>query len=113
MFQSPGFADRPSEPYPDKLLADLLEPLLEDFSYWFSKSADLLQNHRLEFISEQEQSQILSRVQTAQQEVQSAKTLFALTGKKVGIDAQAMLPWHNLLLECQALGMRYRQSQQQ
>jgi len=102
-----------SDPYSDQLLSDLLEPLLEDFVYWFGRSADLLQNHRLEFISEEEQSRILSRVQTAQQEVQTAKTLFALTGKKVGIDAQAMLPWHNLLMECQALGMRYRQSQQQ
>jgi hypothetical protein len=102
-----------SDPYPDQLLSALLEPLLEDFAYWFAKSADLLQNHRLEFISEEDQSRILYRVQTAQQEVQTAKTLFALTGKKVGIDAQAMLPWHNLLMECQALGMRYRQSQQQ
>jgi len=104
---------QPSDPYPDQLLSDLLEPLLEDFIYWFGRSAHLLQNHRLEFISEEDQSRILSRVQTAQQEVQTAKTLFALTGKKVGIDAQAMLPWHNLLMECQALGMRYRQSQQQ
>ncbi len=104
---------QPSDPYPDQLLSNLLEPLLEDFIYWFDRSADFLQNHRLEFISEEDQSRILSRVQTAQQEVQTAKVLFALTGKKVGIDAQAMLPWHNLLMECQALGMRYRQSQQQ
>jgi hypothetical protein len=102
-----------AEPAPEQLLANLLEPLLEDFGYWFDKAADLLQNHRLEFISEQEQAHILSRVRTAQQEVQTAKTLFALSGKRVGIDAQAMLPWHNLLMECQALGMRYRQSQRQ
>ncbi len=109
MAQSPDFA----QPAPEQLLAELLEPLLEDFGYWFGKSADLLQNHRLEFISEQEQAQILARVRVAQREVETAKTLFALSGKKVGIDAQAMLPWHNLLMECQALGMRYRQSQRQ
>lgn len=95
-----------------QLLEQLLEPLLEDFIYWFGRSQSLLANTDIDFLTEQQRHHLLERLDTAQKEVQTAKLLFNLSGKTVGVDVQAMAPWHGLLMECQSIGMRYRQEQQ-
>jgi hypothetical protein len=95
-----------------QLLEQLLEPLLDDFTYWFDRSEALLANPDLDVISPEERQDLLQRLSTAQKEVQTAKLLFNLSGKTVGVDVQVMAPWHALLMECQAIGMRYRQKQQ-
>jgi hypothetical protein len=94
-----------------KLLQSLLEPLLEDFEYWFARSQNLLENERIPFMSEQEQSDLLNRVKQAQAELNTSKMLFAVTGKQVGLDMATLIPWHQLLGECWKVGMRYRQLQ--
>lgn len=98
----------PSLPSPE-LLQSVLEPLLEDFEYWFARSRKLLENERIEFISEQEQLDLLSRVNQAQAELNTSKMLFTATGKQVGIDMATLMPWHQLLGECWKVGMRYHQ----
>jgi hypothetical protein len=101
-----------NSPYPEsELLQSILEPLLEDFVYWFKRSQDLLELQKLSFISDTEQSSLLSRVKDALKEVETATMLFKVTGKQVGIDMATIKPWHSLLMECQAVGMRYRQSE--
>ncbi|BAZ82290.1 MAG: DUF2605 domain-containing protein [Sphaerospermopsis sp.] len=94
-----------------ELLKSVLEPLLEDFEYWFARSRQLLENEKISFMSEQEQSDLLNRVTQAQAELNTSKMLFAVTGKKVGLDMATLMPWHQLLGECWKVGMRYRQSQ--
>lgn len=93
-----------------ELLQSLLDPLLEDIRYWLGRSLGLLESQRIDFISEAEQSNLLARVKNAIQEVGTATMLYEVTGKQAGIEVAAMMPWHNLLLECQAVGMRYRQN---
>jgi Protein of unknown function (DUF2605) len=93
-----------------ELLQSLLDPLLEDIRYWLGRSLNLLESQRIDFISESEQSNLLTRVKNAIQEVGTATMLYEATGKQAGIEVAAMMPWHNLLLECQAIGMRYRQN---
>lgn len=93
-----------------ELLKSVLAPLLEDFLYWFGRSISLLEQERLEFMSENEQDSLLQRVKDTLQAVNTAKMLFKVTGEQVGVDLSAMMPWHQLLMECQAVGMRYRQS---
>ena len=62
-------------PSPEReLLKTVLEPLLEDFSYWFTNAQNLLESEELTFLSEQEHSQLLQRVKQSQQEVATAKT---------------------------------------
>lgn len=102
----------PSLPSPE-LLQSVLEPLLEDFEYWFARSQNLLENEKISFMSEQEQSDLLNRIKQAQAELNTSKMLFAATGKQVGIDMATLIPWHQLLGECWKVGMRYRQSQQE
>jgi hypothetical protein len=100
-----------NQPIPESdLLKHLLEPLLEDFRYWFERSEQLLERENLEFMPEGEQSSLLQKVRDAQQELSTATALFNVTGQQVGIEVATMMPWHSLLMECQAVGIRYRQT---
>ncbi|BFM41263.1 DUF2605 domain-containing protein [Synechocystis sp. LKSZ1] len=99
----------PSEP---ELLKTILEPLLEDFNYWFDRAQRLLEKERISFLSEADQTQLLARVQQAQQEVQSAKLLFMATGQQVGIEMRVLMPWHHLVTECWQVARQWRQLQQ-
>lgn len=95
----------PSEP---ELLKTVLEPLLEDFQYWFGRSRSLLENNKIGFLTQQEQADLLHRVKQAQQEVETAQMMIDLTGSKVGLDTAVLMPWHRLVTECWQVGMRYR-----
>lgn len=93
------------------LLKTVLEPLLEDFQYWFTRSRDLLETERLSFMSYQEQSDLLLRVKQAQEELSTAKMLFTATEGQVGIDMATVTPWHKLVTECWNVASRFRSQQ--
>jgi Protein of unknown function (DUF2605) len=95
-----------SQPTENELLKTILEPLLEDFTYWFSRSRLLLESERLSFLTVEEQSDLLTRIKNAQQEVSTAHLLFKTTG--VGIEARMLLPWHHLVAECWGISNRRR-----
>lgn len=99
-----------SSPDPE-MLKNLLEPLLEDFIYWFDRSHKLLSSNRLDFLAEADQQKMLDRVEHALKEVGVAIALFRVTSHQVGVDMATMRPWHQLLMECQAIGMRYYRNQ--
>jgi len=44
------------------LLEAVLQPLLEDFQYWFERYHQILENEKIPFMSEQEQFNLLKRV---------------------------------------------------
>lgn len=97
-----------SQPSEQELLKTVLQPLLEDFQYWFSRSRSLLETEDITFMSKEEQADLLARVQLAQQEVTTAQMLFQATNCQVGIETGTLLPWHRLLGECWKVGMRWR-----
>ena len=97
-----------SQPSEQDLLKSVLQPLLEDFQYWFSRSRSLLESEDITFLSDQQQSELLERVKTAQQEVSTAQMLFQVTDGKVGIETATLVPWHRLVSECWQVGMRWR-----
>ena len=82
------------------LLKTILEPLLEDFIYWFTRSHQLLTRQQLSFISPQQQADLLSRVEQAKQEVDCAKLLFKATEQQAGVTLQVVASWHQLVTEC-------------
>ncbi len=92
-----------------ELLKTVLEPLLEDFQYWFARSRELLETEQLSFMSYQEQSDLLLRVKQAQDKVNTTKMLFAATDGQVGIEMETLMPWHKLVTECWQVAMRFRQ----
>ena len=95
-------------PHHPNLLQEILDPLVEDFEYWFERSAVLLGNNRITFLKEADQAELLSRVEHAQAELQSAKQLYNLTSNTVGIDSSLVMKWHRLLVECGSVGSRFR-----
>ncbi|MEI6446020.1 MAG: DUF2605 domain-containing protein [Nostocales cyanobacterium ELA583] len=91
------------------LLKSVLEPLLDDFQYWFERYCQILENERIQFMSEQEQLNLLKRVKDAEDELNTAKMLFKATNQQVGIDMATVMPWHQLVTECWVVGMRLGQ----
>ncbi len=100
---------RDSDSPETELLRTLLQPLLEDFQYWFARSRDFLETEQLLFMSQSDQSDLLTRVKEAQEEVHTAKMLFMATDAKVGIDMATLMPWHQLVTECWNVATRFRQ----
>ena len=94
-----------------ELLKTVLQPLLEDFKYWFGRSCSLLETERISFLSIEQQSNLLERVRQAQQEVSTAQMLFQVTGRQVGIHMATLMPWDRLVTECWEVGMRFRSEQ--
>lgn len=96
------------QPSEQELLKTVLQPLLEDFHYWFSRSRSLLENEDITFLSKEQQLELLERVKHAQQEVTTAQMLFRATNSQVGIETATLVPWHKLVGECWQVGMRWR-----
>lgn len=101
-----------SESDRQQLLKAVLEPLLEDFQYWFSRSRNLLESQTVTVLSSQEQAELLHRVKTAQEEVRATQSLFQATDGNVGVEMSTIAPWHQLVTECWQVAMRNRQEQQ-
>lgn len=94
-----------------ELLKTLLQPLLEDFKYWFGRSRTFLENEKVSFLEPQQQSELLARVKQAEQEVNTAQLMFQATGGQVGIDMATLVPWHQLVTECWKVAMQFRSEQ--
>lgn len=94
-----------------ELLKSLLQPLLDDFQYWFRRSRDLLEREEIPFLSQNQQTDLLDRVKQAQNEVSTVQMLFKATGGQAGVETATLMPWHRLLMECSQVGMRFRLEQ--
>lgn len=92
-------------PESSEIVPKLLEPLLDDFLYWFGQSIRRLKAGPLEFMTAEEQAQLLQSIQTAMQEVQSAKALLQATG--VGVAPETLNTWHQWVVQ----GWRIAQQQ--
>lgn len=101
----------PTNPSDSDLLKNLLEPLLDDFQYWFGRSRKLLEEYELSFLGAEKQADLLARVVTAQQEVSTAQMLLKLTNGQVGVETAVLTPWHHLVHECWQVAMRFRRDQ--
>ncbi|MEO0456100.1 MAG: DUF2605 domain-containing protein [Cyanobacteria bacterium P01_A01_bin.114] len=96
----------PSDP---ELLKAVLDPLLEDFRYWFGRSIQLLESEKIHFFSVQEQQNLLQKIQEAQRQVSAAQALSAATQNQAGIDMPLVMTWHQLVQECWQVASRFRQ----
>ncbi len=99
----------PQQPPEQELLETLLEPLLEDIQYWFSRSRSLLESETMPFLSLSEQEQLLKKIKDNQQEVTTAQMLFQATGKQVGVSPKTLFEWHQVVAECWSVAQRWRQ----
>ncbi len=105
MFNAP----LPTDP---DLLKNLLDPLLEDFQYWFERSYTLLENERMEFMEPEEQQNLLNRVMEMRQSVGAMQSLVGATNGQAGVDMKVLMDWHRLVHECWGVSMKHRQSKE-
>ena len=91
-----------------EFLKTLLQPLLEDFQYWFDRSSTLLESETIDFLGDDLQADLLARVKQAQQEVGTAQMLLKATDGQVGLETSILMPWHQLVTECWQVSMRHR-----
>ena len=94
-------------PEPD-LLKTVLEPLLEDFHYWFSRSRTLLETEEIPFLETDAQADLLARVVQSQHEVSAVQALIKATDGQAGVDTSVLMAWHQLVTECWQISMRLR-----
>lgn len=92
------------------LLKTVLEPLLDDFQYWFTRSRSLLESNAIPFLTPEQQADLLQRVAQAHHEVSAAKALLKVTDGQAGIDTSVLMSWHHLVTECWQISMRLRSS---
>ncbi len=101
-------------PLPEtQLLKTVLKPLLDDFQVWFGRTQTLLEEERLEFLESPEQESLLARIQRTRQEVSTAQALLDATDGQTGVETSVIVPWHQLVLECWQVGMRFHQQRSQ
>ncbi len=93
------------------LLKAVLEPLLEDFQFWFRRTRELLEQEQLSFLEMRDQSDLLARVRKTQQQVTVAQSLLDATEGETGVEMAVLMPWHQLVLECWQVTMRFRRQQ--
>jgi hypothetical protein len=91
---------------PSPIVKSLLEPLLEDFLYWFSQARQMLTGDSLPLVEPQQRQALLTQITQAEAEVQAAHTLLTSTG--VGVDTTVLMGWHRLVLECWRLRLQNR-----
>ncbi|MEL6814135.1 MAG: DUF2605 domain-containing protein [Cyanobacteria bacterium J06598_3] len=90
------------------LLKTVLPPLLDDFRHWFTRTIDLLEAQTIGFLSTEQQQDLLTRVKTAQQQVNASQVLSSATDSQAGIDMAVVMTWHKLVHECWGVAIRYR-----
>lgn len=93
------------------LLKAVLEPLLQDFQFWFKRTRELLEQEHLAFLEGQAQSSLLARVRKTQQQVTVAQSLLEATDGESSIEMAVLMPWHQLVLECWQVTTRFRRQQ--
>jgi hypothetical protein len=93
------------------LLRTILEPLLDDLQYWFTRSRTLLETEPIPFMADEQKTDLLTRVLTAQQEVGTMQTLLKVVDGQAGVDTSTLMGWHQLVHECWQVSVRLRSDQ--
>ncbi|NJK42179.1 MAG: DUF2605 domain-containing protein [Acaryochloris sp. RU_4_1] len=100
----------PSLPEPE-LVSVLLGPLLGDFHYWLSRARSLLEFEEIEFLDTHQQADLLGRVHQTLLEVIAVRSVFKATYGQIGIEANLLEAWHDLVSECWQVMIQLRLGQ--
>jgi len=99
-----------SSPSSDQpLIQAILEPLLDDFQFWFREAQTLLASPAAECLDHDQRTTILNEIEQAQQEVATARTLLLATDGKAGVDTTMVGQWHKLVSRCWGVARQVRQ----
>lgn len=100
-----------NQPQPS-ILQEVLEPLLDDFRYWFSETKDLLNSPKADCLPFDERQHLLDEINISQEQVTTAKTLLLATNGNAGVDTALVAQWHQLVNKCWQTSRRIREMNQ-
>jgi len=92
----PNPANQPDQP----IVQAILEPLLDDFKYWFSETETLLNSPQADCLANPDRQALLQELGEAQQAVATARTLMLATEGHAGVDMAVVTRWHQLVNKC-------------
>jgi hypothetical protein len=106
----PSFDSSFTNPRADQaqLLEQLLDPLLNDMAESFERGLVLLEDCPESILSLAEQQRLLAALLQARGELRAARSLRAALPHGIGLDMNALTPWHRLVLEVWTLSSRLR-----
>ena len=93
------------------ILESLLESLLADFEYWFTRGYELIEQSSDEIMTLDERQDLSARLEEGLQAVNAARSLTRAAGKPVAVSMKAMAPWHGLVTEVWGLSARLNRLQ--
>lgn len=105
---SASSSEPPSGNASEPLLAKVLQPLLDDFQYWFQRSLDLLERETMPFLDGEEQPQLIQQLHQAMGETRTAAVLLKATDGQAGVDPAKVMDWHRLVSRCWSVARLYR-----
>jgi len=91
-----GSADQPDKP----IVQEILEPLLDDFQYWFGETKSLLNSPKADCLAAGDRQSLTQELNEAQQAVATARTLMLATEGRAGVDMAVVGQWHRLVSKC-------------
>lgn len=106
------FLPEPFETPDQSLMQDVLEPLLEDFQYWFSEAKALLDSPKASCLVIEQRQTLIEQISAAQQEVSAVSTLLKATGGQAGVDMPVVMHWHQLVGQCWQVSRQIRLADQ-
>lgn len=89
-------ADQPDKP----IVQEILEPLLDDFQYWFNETKSLLNSPKADCLAASDRQALTQELGEAQQAVATARTLMLATAGHAGVDMAVVGQWHRLVTKC-------------
>lgn len=89
-------AEQPEQP----LMQAVLEPLLNDFQYWFGETEALLRSPKADCLTETDRQALVQELDEARQAVDTTKVLMLATGGQAGVDLSVVTQWHQLVNKC-------------
>jgi hypothetical protein len=94
------------------LVQSILEPLLDDFQYWFGETQALLDSPRADCLDDADRAELAKQLDNAKQEVSTARTLMLATEGNAGVDVAVVGQWHQLVNKCWKTSRYVRQHSQ-
>jgi len=98
----------PSGNASEPILEKVLQPLLDDFQYWFQRSLDLLERETMPFLEGEAQPQLIQELHQALGETRTASALLKATDGQAGVDPAKVMDWHRLVSRCWSVARLYR-----
>ncbi|MEM6715311.1 MAG: DUF2605 domain-containing protein [Cyanobacteria bacterium P01_F01_bin.56] len=105
-------ATEPTNQPEPPMMQVVLEPLLEDFQYWFGETQTLLNSPQADCLAARDRETLLQEIATAQRAVATAKTLLLATDGNAGVDLAVVGQWHQLVNKCWRTSRDIRQQNQ-